>query len=152
MILICKTPSCKHHLLIITCQTSSFNRHLLISWLSTDHLFIICWSSVDYLYMGYHRKVYGEKGIHLQTLGLWLFHPSKRFLLSVHKLTQTQWETDIVNHVRTRLHSDSTVNNATDSTLEREIEWTTKRSTRVQYIIYIINLNNATYHLLTIIS
>ena len=71
-------------------------------------------------------------------------------------LTQTQWETDIVSHIRTRLHSDSTVNNAIDSTLEREIEWTTKRSTRdsgsVQYIIHMINLNTAADHLLIIIS
>ena len=71
-------------------------------------------------------------------------------------LTQTQWETDIVSHIRTRLHSDSTVNNAIDSTLEREIEWTTKRSTRdsgsVQYIIHMINLNTAANHLLIIIS
>ena len=108
---------------------------------------------------------------------LWIyanyFLPSKRFLLTVHTLTQTQlktldtltdkaikiWagvprsatnavihmkealdiksisqlytETHTVSHVRTRLQADSTVNNVIDSTLEREGEWTTKRSTTV---------------------
>ena len=108
---------------------------------------------------------------------LWIyanyFLPSKRFLLTVHTLTQTQlktldtltdkaikiWagvprsatnavihmkealdmksisqlytETHTASHVRTKLQADSTVNNVIDSTLEREGEWTTKRSTTV---------------------
>ena len=109
---------------------------------------------------------------------LWMydnyFLPSKRFLLTIHNLTQTQlksldtltdkaikrWagvprsatnvmlhmkeglniksisqlytETHTVSHVRTRTKGDVGVNNAINCTLEREGEWTTKKSTTVE--------------------
>ena len=76
--------------------------------------------------------------------------------LDIKSISQLYTETHTVSHIRTKLQADSTVNNAIDSTLEREIEWTTKRSTRdsgrVQYIIHMINLNTAADHLLIIIS
>ena len=108
---------------------------------------------------------------------LWIysnyFLPSKRFLLTVHTLTQTQlkqldtltdkaikrWagvprsatnviihikegldiksitqlytETHTVSHIRTRLHGDTSVNNAINCTVARESSWSTKQSTTV---------------------
>ena len=128
--------SVKHHLVNIICWSSPVKHHLLtaISW-SVDYLLIIFLSSADHQliictwdtigkYMV--RKVYIYK--------LWFydyFTPQNDFFFQC-----TQWETDIVNHVRTRLHSDSTVNNTIDSTLEREIEWTTVQSQSTIYNTY----------------
>ena len=109
---------------------------------------------------------------------LWIyakyFLPLKRFLLTIHTLTQTQLDTldtltdkaikqwagvprsatnvmihskeglnfksisqlymeaHTVSHVRTRTQGDSSVNNAVNSSLERESCWTTKKGTIVE--------------------
>ena len=98
--------SVKHHLVNIICWSSPVKHHLLtaISW-SVDCLLIICLSSADHqliictwntIAKSMVRKVYIYK--------LWVydyFTPQNDFFFQC-----TQWETDIVNHVRTRLHCE----------------------------------------------
>ena len=52
--------------------------------------------------------------------------------LDIKSISQLYTETHTVSHVRTRLHGDLTVNNAINSTLDRESTWTRKQSTAVQ--------------------
>ena len=52
--------------------------------------------------------------------------------LGIKSISQTYTEMHTVSHTRTRLKGDTTVNNATDCTLEREGGWTTKKSTAVE--------------------
>ena len=51
--------------------------------------------------------------------------------LDIKSISQLYTETHTVSHVRTRLQADSTVNSVIDCTLEREGEWTTKKSITV---------------------
>ena len=52
--------------------------------------------------------------------------------LDIRSISHLCTETHTISHVRTRLKGDLTVNNAINSTLDREGMWTTKQSTAVQ--------------------